>query len=304
LITGLNTKKNTYAFGMPMPGRNYNSSNYSYGFGGKRKDDEIAGNGNYYDYDARMYDPRLGRTPSTDPLANKYPFASPYVFCLNNPILFVDKDGREVFIYGADAGKAVAALQTKTSLQLSFDSKTGQLTALGKPQTKLDQELLKAINDKGIKVGLHTTKENSFTSKDGSTQPINIGGYDGSEKKTETVEGQKKEIVETKQYINMDQSDKAEKAGVSSQGSDVFHEVIESYYGGQNDPGGTYDDTKWNESHNKAHAADPSATQLDQSLNPETMQSGLGNQKTGKQVDLRPMTPKEKVYTEKNKPKK
>ena len=64
MITGLNTKKNTYAFGMPMPGRNYNSSNYSYGFGGKRKDDEIAGNGNYYDYDARMYDPRLGRTPS------------------------------------------------------------------------------------------------------------------------------------------------------------------------------------------------------------------------------------------------
>ena len=84
---------------MPMPGRNYNSSNYSYGFGGKRKDDEIAGNGNYYDYDARMYDPRLGRTPSGDPHASSYPWLSPYSMFANNPILYVDKDGRDFGVY-------------------------------------------------------------------------------------------------------------------------------------------------------------------------------------------------------------
>lgn len=32
--------------------------------------------------------------PSVDPLASKFPESSPYVFCRNSPILFVDVDGR------------------------------------------------------------------------------------------------------------------------------------------------------------------------------------------------------------------
>ncbi|MDX2172812.1 MAG: hypothetical protein SFY56_06810, partial [Bacteroidota bacterium] len=49
-----------YAFGAQMPGRNYTSSSYRYGFNGKEKDNEMKGDGNSYDFDARIYDPRLG----------------------------------------------------------------------------------------------------------------------------------------------------------------------------------------------------------------------------------------------------
>ena len=35
------------------------------------------------------------RWMSMDPLANKYPNMSPYVFCSDNPIYYIDPDGRE-----------------------------------------------------------------------------------------------------------------------------------------------------------------------------------------------------------------
>src|ERR1035437_4255527 len=78
-----------------MSGRNFTAANgYRYGFNGKEKDDEVKGNGNSYDFGSRIYDPRLGRWLSVDPLAQKYPAISPYVFCLNNPMRYIDMDGK------------------------------------------------------------------------------------------------------------------------------------------------------------------------------------------------------------------
>src|SRR5690606_14400793 len=68
---------------------------YRYGFNGMEKDDEVKGKGNSYDFGARMYDARLGRWLTIDPLAGKYPNLSPYNFTGNNPILFVDVDGKD-----------------------------------------------------------------------------------------------------------------------------------------------------------------------------------------------------------------
>jgi RHS repeat-associated protein len=84
-----------YAFGAPMPGRNYSGVNYRYGFNGKEQDDETYGDGNEYDYGFRIYDPRLGRFLSVDPLFKAYPWYTPYQFSGNKPIWAVDLDGRE-----------------------------------------------------------------------------------------------------------------------------------------------------------------------------------------------------------------
>lgn len=74
-------------------------SGYRYGFNGMEKDDEVKGEGNSYDFGARIYDSRLGRWLSLDPLATKYPSLSPYHSFANNPVLFVDPDGKENTIY-------------------------------------------------------------------------------------------------------------------------------------------------------------------------------------------------------------
>lgn len=89
-----------YPFGSLLPGRNYSSDSYAFGFNGMRKDDEVHGaTGTSYDFGARLYDPRIGRWFAVDPLASKYPETSPYAFALNNPIFFVDYDGRDIVIH-------------------------------------------------------------------------------------------------------------------------------------------------------------------------------------------------------------
>ncbi len=95
-----------------MPGRTYSSAAYSYGFNGKEKDDEISGSGNNLDFGARIYDSRLGRWMSVDPLYNhpKNISQSSYNFAVNSPIIAIDKDGRIWWVViGAAIGGTVDA---------------------------------------------------------------------------------------------------------------------------------------------------------------------------------------------------
>jgi RHS repeat-associated protein len=64
---------------------------YKYKFNGKEYQDEL-GLG-WYDYQARNYDPAIGRWMNIDPLAEMSRKYSLYTYCLDNPVIFVDPDG-------------------------------------------------------------------------------------------------------------------------------------------------------------------------------------------------------------------
>jgi RHS repeat-associated protein len=84
-------------FGAPLAGRSFTAANvkYAMGFNGKMKDDEAYGDGNCYDYGFRIYNPRLGKFLSVDPLTHKFAFYSSYQYAGNKPIVAVDLDGLE-----------------------------------------------------------------------------------------------------------------------------------------------------------------------------------------------------------------
>ena len=89
-----------YSFGSIMPGREYTAQSvggYRFGFNGKEKDDEISDFGNQQDYGMRIYDTRLGKFLSVDPITNQYPELTPFQFASNTPIWAIDRDGLEAW---------------------------------------------------------------------------------------------------------------------------------------------------------------------------------------------------------------
>ncbi|MBI9039709.1 MAG: hypothetical protein JEY97_16385 [Bacteroidales bacterium] len=62
----------------------------------------------WYDYGARFYDPALGRWHVIDNLSENSISITPYHYCINNPIAFIDPNGNDWFYYkeqGADEPK-------------------------------------------------------------------------------------------------------------------------------------------------------------------------------------------------------
>jgi RHS repeat-associated protein len=91
--------------------RGFNSS--TFGFNGKEMDNEFGGStGAIYDYGFRIYDSRIAKFLSVDPLTKDYPWYTPYQFAGNKPINSIDLDGLEelVTIYSPMQSKKVDAL--------------------------------------------------------------------------------------------------------------------------------------------------------------------------------------------------
>ena len=103
----------------------------------------------YHYYGARYYDSEKMNWLSVDPLSDKYPSMSPYAYCVNNPVILVDPDGRDgviiikgtqitikadVYLYGEGATEA-----TLTQMQNDVNAKWGgTYSATSADGTKFD----------------------------------------------------------------------------------------------------------------------------------------------------------------------
>jgi RHS repeat-associated protein len=93
MTRGIGTFK-YYAFGSAINEMQYKSDtggSYRYGFNNKETDTET----DLQDYGFRIYNPSICKFLSVDPLADDYPWYTPYQFAGNKPLRYIDLDGLE-----------------------------------------------------------------------------------------------------------------------------------------------------------------------------------------------------------------
>ncbi len=95
MLGNINASQHHTPFGSLMPQRFQSAEKYRYGYNGKESDNEVKGTGTQYDYGFRIYDPRIVKFLSVDPLTASYPWYTPYQFSGNTPIQAIDLDGLE-----------------------------------------------------------------------------------------------------------------------------------------------------------------------------------------------------------------
>jgi len=146
-------------FGAPLDERTLSSEKYRYGFNGQEKNNEIAGQNNNYDFKFRIFDTRIGRFMSTDPLFKDYPWNSTYAFAENDVIRAIDMEGLEKFLIKdrelIDQNGSIVKIKVVTCTSLNSqpievkEESTGNIWRGYFPYRKMQRELGNAYSEDG-----------------------------------------------------------------------------------------------------------------------------------------------------------
>ena len=134
---------------------NQRTSSFSsiYTFSAKEKDTETG----YSYFGSRYYNSDLSIWLSVDPMSDKYPSLSPYVYCANNPVKLVDPNGEEIDV------SAIYQKNDDGSFKYKSVVKAFEFFA----KTKIGQNFLSKYAKKGQTIAGHTYESDGYYHKKG-----------------------------------------------------------------------------------------------------------------------------------------
>jgi RHS repeat-associated protein len=129
------------------------STDNKYLYNGKEIQQELALD--WYDYGARFYDPQLGRWHSIDAKAEKYVYLTPYNYTINNSILFIDPNGKEVEKPVVLFGKNEGAVYHNVPNNMKYKVGDGKFTVFAHSNS----DLIQYTDDSGKKRFVRTAEQ-------------------------------------------------------------------------------------------------------------------------------------------------
>jgi RHS repeat-associated protein len=167
-----------YPFGLNMEGNWQGGAqgDNKYQYNGKEWNDDFGLGWN--DYGARMYDAATARWVAKDFLAEKYTDISPYTYALNNPLRFIDPDGKDIIIViGSGTGQEFLTYKDNklyTASGADYTAEKGSfaetvLNSLNKVQEKSEtaQSLVKELQEPGFEFKIQESSlKSNFKAED------------------------------------------------------------------------------------------------------------------------------------------
>ena len=205
------------------------TAHWSYTFSAKEKDVETG----LSFFGSRYYSSDLSIWLSVDPMSDKYPSLSPYVYCADNPVRCVDPNGEKIVVDGDDASDVVTQINNKTSEKFNvFIDDNGNMDYSGKAKTKIDRFLKKAIKQENVKVIIKANNnQETFTTYDGKKYNyykdeegvMAAGAYGGSVYHDGSADSY--QYVDPKRSADLDMM-----VGDNEPGGFLLHEIAEGYF--------------------------------------------------------------------------
>ena len=96
-----------------------------YLYNGKEKQDDVLSSTalDEYDYGTRFYDPQIGRWMTLDSKADKYFQLSPFAYVADNPLKYIDPNGKEIIVPNINDRKEILKMINSTALgTFAFDN--------------------------------------------------------------------------------------------------------------------------------------------------------------------------------------